>query len=901
MQTGNRRWPRSRWSRIQGRTKKKSIPKTYKPLEGEQKIHFGDELQAVDREDLALLGLINVHILPKKRSGSKNFDLAHLTQKYGFDHLGITEAGRKWSSMPEDDSLPYCFRGHFPGGQLKCTPAYNRHDQISGSYQVGGTVSLSTKAFLARIIASDCGSDPSGPGRYSWHYLREKGGFTLCVITFYQPCLPGEGAGSAYAQHLRFFDKVDRVTCPTRTMLDNLGKDINAWKGMGDQIICMGDANDHVNGRTMRKFFAELGMRELILDRHGTDGPATTRTNKSREAIDGIWGTKGISIHSGGYLPFHHILKSDHRLLWIRISRAHALGSVVPPMRRPAVRDLRLKDRRGVRIFNRTSKKIRRQHDINQRLATIMENISFPASEESIREYEAIDKIVMAARKAGVRKARKVYRSGVISHPDIKEAQLRVRMIDLILNRRKGRQVKRKTVTRLARKFPERDWFKETSSSLQSLRAQARRDYYKLKRTVGKCYLTYLEELVKAEERKGNVSEVNRLHTLLTRAKAKEMAARLRRIKQSELRTGVSLATVERPVLDANSMPVLDDNGDPVMRSETAVTQPEVVSVCIKEVGRGSRMSKDTHPMKEPLVKHLHYHGMTDYANDILLGTATPLFDPDDPVQKLLDQLEAVNGGPPSEAKPIPFLEYLDEVKLVREKTSSGPSDVTPAMVKAEATDPELAHQNWMSSNYVWCSGYSPDRFRTALDLLIHKKPGDNRVHRLRPIMLFDIECNIHNKRLGWFAMQRAEECEGVAPEQYGSRKHKAADIQALNTRLFYDLVRLHQTAATSKFIDLVSNYDLVVHSIASLALQRVGTPREPIFCTFTMLQDMVHHVRTAFGDSLDKYGGDLWAIPFNPPLPGPGPGQRRRSYHLGPREHSYLDCSEKGRLWSSF
>ena len=36
-------------------------------------------------------------------------------------------------------------------------------------------------------------------------------------------------------------------------------------------------------------------------------------------------------------------------------------------------------------------------------------------------------------------------------------------------------------------------------------------------------------------------------------------------------------------------------------------------------------------------------------------------------------------------------------------------------------------------------------------------------------------------------AMQRAEECHGIAPEQYGSRKKKAADIQALNTRLFYD------------------------------------------------------------------------------------------------------------------
>eukprot|EP00957_Ditylum_brightwellii_P006660 506259-Ditylum_brightwellii.AAC.1 len=49
----------------------------------------------------------------------------------------------------------------------------------------------------------------------------------------------------------------------------------------------------------------------------------------------------------------------------------------------------------------------------------------------------------------------------------------------------------------------------------------------------------------------------------------------------------------------------------------------------------------------------------------------------------------------------------------------------------------------------------------------------------------------------------------------------------------------LERKPATSTFIDLVSNYDLVVHSIAVLGLQRVGMPKEPINCTFTTLQDM--------------------------------------------------------------
>ena len=108
----------------------------------------------------------------------------------------------------------------------------------------------------------------------------------------------------------------------------------------------------------------------------------------------------------------------------------------------------------------------------------------------------------------------------------------------------------------------------------------------------------------------------------------------------------------------------------------------------------------------------------------------------------------------------------------------------------------------------------------------------------------------MHNTHLGIIAMSQAEALDWIAPEQYGSRKEKSADIQAPNTRLFYDLIRQKRILVTSIFADLVSNYDLVVHSTASLYLQRVDVPKDPILCPFTTLQNMYHAVRTDFGDS---------------------------------------------------
>eukprot|EP00957_Ditylum_brightwellii_P069333 5263614-Ditylum_brightwellii.AAC.1 len=116
----------------------------------------------------------------------------------------------------------------------------------------------------------------------------------------------------------------------------------------------------------------------------------------------------------------------------------------------------------------------------------------------------------------------------------------------------------------------------------------------------------------------------------------------------------------------------------------------------------------------------------------------------------------------------------------------------------------------------------------------------------------------MHNKRLGKEAMQHAEGCLGIAIELYSSRELILADLQALTTRLLYNCVLLKGTPATSLFIDLVSNYDLVVHNAVSIALQKVAMPKSPILYAFKMLQYMIHTVRIAHGDSIEKYGDDM-------------------------------------------
>eukprot|EP00957_Ditylum_brightwellii_P156158 11886083-Ditylum_brightwellii.AAC.1 len=67
-------------------------------------------------------------------------------------------------------------------------------------------------------------------------------------------------------------------------------------------------------------------MKEGITEKHGSKGPGTARSNKSKHTIDRIWGTSGISIMAGGYFPYYSYLCSDQSFLWVKLCLDHTMG-----------------------------------------------------------------------------------------------------------------------------------------------------------------------------------------------------------------------------------------------------------------------------------------------------------------------------------------------------------------------------------------------------------------------------------------------------------------------------------------------------------------------------------------------------------------------------------------------
>ena len=99
------------------------------------------------------------NLSPQKLTGEKNFDLTQLMMDTRLNIIGLSETSRHLTSLPDEDRTHQRFRGHFMRQNLDTTTSCNEHNPFLGSFQYGGTASLSTGNLISRN---------AGLGRYTY-------------------------------------------------------------------------------------------------------------------------------------------------------------------------------------------------------------------------------------------------------------------------------------------------------------------------------------------------------------------------------------------------------------------------------------------------------------------------------------------------------------------------------------------------------------------------------------------------------------------------------------------------------------------------------------------------------------------------------------------------------------
>lgn len=221
----------------------------------------------------------------------------------------------------------------------------------------------------------------------------------------------------------------------------------------------------------------------------------------------------------------------------------------------------------------------------------------------------------------------------------------------------------------------------------------------------------------------------------------------------------------------------------------------------------------------------------------------------------------------------ISLQNYRSFWRKAKESISSYPGVISFSTMKAGATSELISSIECNLTRIPLLSGYSPRRWRKCMDVMILKKSGVTTLNSLRTICLFATDFNFAFKHIGREMMRHAERTDSLAPEQYGSRKRRRATDLAVNKAVTYDIIRQLKRPAAVCSNDAKSCYDLIGHTQASLAMQRLGAPKSAVDCLFTTLQCATHNVRTGYGDSKGSYGGQVWVVPFHGIGQGNGAG----------------------------
>ena len=122
----------------------------------------------------------------------------------------------------------------------------------------------------------------------------------------------------------------------------------------------------------------------MITNKHGGKGPGKKISNKKGQAIDGIWASHGIIISQGVYLPFHDGPKSDHGLLWTKISHKIAFVENKSPYRATPERRLILDHIIDKNKYISKIILLTRENKLLQRLRDLEHLQKFPPSQKAI-------------------------------------------------------------------------------------------------------------------------------------------------------------------------------------------------------------------------------------------------------------------------------------------------------------------------------------------------------------------------------------------------------------------------------------------------------------------------------------------------------------------------------------
>ena len=778
----------------------------------------------------------------------KIFKLKELLLRRNFDVCGLAEMNRDWRAVKDEERLDNVIQDWTR--DRRSSVAYNAKAPVRKKFQSGGTAMMAFDDICHSEVGSERGWDPRGLGRWNSMTFRGIYNSRTTIISAYCP-VKSTNPGGAYMQQVAYIQEnldkeqddpnsiplINNRECPRELFGADVKKYISEKMEDGHQILLMGDFNSDF--QELKEWMQDLLLEEIITKLH-PDKPLQKTYKRSQKApLDGIFASPGLLPTFSGYLSFGRLI-GDHRGIWVEFSREALLGVKIPAFIPLEARRLKNDDPRVVAKYRETLHKKFLEHDLYERLDEMYKNIGSPLLPSLQAYFEELDFTIRECMQEAERKCRN-YKMGVHEWTPVLEESRQVvdywrRRISHVLGDRQDAAKMKRIQKRLKISYKRlniKDLHKELSKSLK------RRG--KIYKNAESLKLDFRKKLAAAQAAAGKGSISSKMKEMEIREKN---AKRDRRIKyvNKKLRNGATsrLDTLDE---DGTVVEVTTKNGIEEILLETA-------KIKLHQAEGSSQL------LEAFLQKDIGKFGEGPKVEAILDGTYIP---PEGTSDATKDFLKACKR--PDDFEPTPpmtevesFLSWRDSWKIRKEKTMTFNEHL--GHYKACMGNDQLSWALYQRSMIPLEGNYSPKRHRSSTYLSIQKKKESSFALEQRFIAILDGEKNQQNKIMQKDAMNKALKYTEIATEQYSRPGRNSLD-HALNRRLVMDHRQYQRKPYAIGMSDLKGCYDRIIHNAAALALLRIGVSHKKIHSMFRSIQNMIHKVRTVFGDSEGTIGGE--------------------------------------------
>jgi hypothetical protein len=275
---------------------------------------------------------------------------------------------------------------------------------------MGGTRIMAFNTTIGRLLHNGKGGDAMG--RWSYVHCKRHNSPPITIILVYQVChSPTNEIGStAWHQQRRALDQANRLTIhPQVAFIDDLISFILSLQKDNHDIIVGGDWNDYLTApnSSVLRLCSTLNLSDPWLQFHPEILTFATHERRQHQ-IDSVYVSHNLlsMVEAIGYSPVGLLSSSNHRAIFLQLSRTEKLFGSRTTLVPPHQRHVRSNDKQSVTTFIETMYSHLQQHNVFLRSQQLDED-DLRLLNHQTQLVESLDSIIGQASALGKRRSLK--------------------------------------------------------------------------------------------------------------------------------------------------------------------------------------------------------------------------------------------------------------------------------------------------------------------------------------------------------------------------------------------------------------------------------------------------------------------------------------------------------------